>query len=653
MVDFPQATTVVSDQAAAASRGLDVCCVIAPVARNPDITPRLYSAAAAIYEQHGYSEGLEYSALHFDGNGQPILFVAVPISVPGTIGRHDTSGNSGTSGSTVAVGSYGSLTEHDGALRVLNGGLVGTDQIVLELSLDGGFKWNPIRFGTGTNYTEPYAGFSIVLLPGMLVEGDVIHTWHGTSPRASTDAIALAWGALAEGQDFFRTAVQIGDVQNATEAAAILDEVDAYETLHERFTIARCSVPDRQPTAVMSRVIARMAGNPILTFANAGSTDTITRDAGSWIADGFVVGDVITVEDTLQNNVTGPVSAITATVLTMTAATSLQTEASAFATVTGSPGLTFAEVGTSGDTLTRSRGSWVTDGFVVGDNVTIIGTAANNISGPVTAVSALALTFGTTDLNPEVIGARSVAVTNAKTKAAWASEIVDEFEVIDDAPRISLSLGRARKASPFSGWNYRRPSGWAASIREYQHDVHVAPWRKNDGPVGWDLRGLDKKLAEWDDRVDGNVACKNRFTALRTWANGPQGAYIALSLTRAVDSSLRVMTHNMNVVNLVQQLTQTATEDALIGVSLDLNDDGTATEADLAVIAGRVNASYDLEVLANKKNEGKRASSCIWAPNKTDILNVPDATVTGVTELNLNGTVLKVNTTVRIKSGGQ
>ncbi len=653
MVDFPSASVTVSDKAAASAKGTETCCVIAPVATNPDITPRMYTSAEAIFGQHAYSEGLEYCALHFDSNGKPVLFVGVPITTPGVVSRHDVSGNTGSCVTTITATANGVLTEHEGVLSVLQGGTVGTDQIILGLSNDGGFKTKPIRFGTGNAYTDPYSGVSIALGIGTLVEGDVVHTWHGSGPRASTDDISLAFDALAEGQDAFRKALVIGDVQNATEAAAILDEADAYETAHERFTVVRVSIPDRQPLASMSRLVARMTGSPSLTFAEVGGTgDTVTRSAGSWITDGFAVGDVVTISGSVSNNVTGPIAALSATVLTF-GTTDLAAEVAASCSVVGSPGLTFAEVGATGDTLTRSRGSWLTDGFRVGDTVTVTGTASNNVSGPVTAVTALVLTFNATDLAAEVIASSAVTVVTGQTKAAWGAAMVDAFEDIDSAPRISLALGRGRKASPFSGWNYRRSSHWAASIREFQHDLHVAPWRKNDGNTGWSLKGLDGKLFEWDDRVDGHTAQTNRFTSFRTWGNGPLGAYITGDLTRAEDNSLRVMCHNMNVVNLVQQLTQTATEDALIGVTLDLNDDGTATDADRGIIETRVNAAYELDVLANKKNEGKRASSCKWTMNTTDILNVPDATVTGVTELQLGGTVLKVSTVVNIKSGGQ
>jgi hypothetical protein len=662
MVASPSATTTVSDKVAATAKGLDICCVIAPVAVNADIIPRLYSSVDALYAQHGYSEGLEYCSLHFDGSGKSVYFVGVPITTLGAISRTNASGNTGTSVASIAAGVNGTLTEHGGKLSVNQGGTVGTDQIVLDLSLDDGFSKKPIRFGTGTTYTDPYAGFTITLGAGTLIANDVILTWQASGPRASTTDIGLARVALAEGQQAFRTIVLCGDLQDSTEAQAVLDQVNAYETSNKRFTLLRASVKDRLPQAAMSKTIARMTGTPTLSFAEVGASgDTITRSAGSWISDGFAVGDAITVTGSVSNNVSSAIIAsLTATVLTLGAAAGddlVNEAAAAGCSVIGSPSLTFAEVGASGDTITRSRGSWLTDGFRAGDIITVTGTTGNNLTaGVVASATATVLTLaggGGDDLAAEVIGSRLVTLTAGQTKAAWAAATVAAFQSIDSAPRISLAFGRARKASPFTGWNFRRSANWAASIREYQHDIHIAPWRKNDGTLGWSLQGLDKKLAEWDDRVDGGIGCANRFTTFTTWGNGPVGTFIALSLTRAEDSSLRVMTHNMNVVNLVQALTQTATEDALIGVTLDLNDDGTATEADLAAIATRVNASYELDVTVNKQNEGKRASSCRWIPNTTDILNIPEATVTGVTLLQLGGTVLRVNTSVAIQSGGQ
>ena len=71
------------------------------------------------------------------------------------------------------------------------------------------------------------------------------------------------------------------------------------------------------------------------------------------------------------------------------------------ALLTGSPTLTFAEVGATGDTITRSAGSWITDGFAVGMLVRVRGSALNNVTGTIAALTATVLTFGTTDLANE------------------------------------------------------------------------------------------------------------------------------------------------------------------------------------------------------------------------------------------------------------
>jgi hypothetical protein len=72
-----------------------------------------------------------------------------------------------------------------------------------------------------------------------------------------------------------------------------------------------------------------------------------------------------------------------------------------FARMTGSPTLTFAEVGATGDTLTRSSGSWIEDGFEVGQYITVEGSALNNVTGPIASLTATVITFGSTDLANE------------------------------------------------------------------------------------------------------------------------------------------------------------------------------------------------------------------------------------------------------------
>ena len=91
----------------------------------------------------------------------------------------------------------------------------------------------------------------------------------------------------------------------------------------------------------------------------------------------------------------------------------------------------------------------------------------------------------------------------------------------------------------------------------------------------------------------------------------------------------------------------------MIGRSLQLNDDGTATTESLAVIASEVNAALDTGLLGNAEGEGPRASKAVWTPDPLDVYNVAEPTMNGVLELVLNGTVHSVATSIRIRANGQ
>jgi hypothetical protein len=107
-----------------------VICILAPCKTQPDITPRLYGNADAAAEVHGYCEGVDYASFHARETRKGFIFVGLPINSPGVVGRFDSSGNTGSSAVTVTEGADGCMTEHDGVLTVVDGGTVGTDQIV-------------------------------------------------------------------------------------------------------------------------------------------------------------------------------------------------------------------------------------------------------------------------------------------------------------------------------------------------------------------------------------------------------------------------------------------------------------------------------------------------------------------------------------------
>jgi hypothetical protein len=585
----------------------------------------------------------DYAALHIEKTKQALSSSSGSRRRPRrSAGRINSTGVTGTCAITISAGSAGYLEEVDASVTVVNGGTIGTNGITFNLSLDGGRTTKLVRLGTATSYTVPYVGIVINFGAGTLIAGDT-YTFTTTAPMWGSSALSDARAALAGQQRLARSWVVIGDLSNSTFAGYVTTAVNAYETSNDRYTYARASVRDRLPLAEMSRVTKRMSGSPTLTFLEVGATgDTITRSAGSWITDGFAVGDTITVAGSASNNVTGAIASLSATVITL-GTTDLANEGPVSdCTVTASPTLTFAEVGATGDTVTRSSGSWLNDGFAVGDTVTFAGTASNNVSGAIASLSATVLTFGTTDLAAEAIRSDSVTCTKGETVAAYVTAMASAFASVDAQKRIDLSLGRASVLSPITGWSFRRPAAWAASVREYGHDLQIPCWRKADGPLdGWDMTDGAGQVVEFDERTDGG-ALDGRFTCLRTWSNGPNGAFVALSLTRATEGSLLSRTHNMAVANLACTVTQAETEHA-IGQVLVLNSDGTGDVASLQKIEERVNTALQKELL-QAKPEGPRASKAVWSASRTDVLNTPGAELTGTLVLLLNGTIERVTT---------
>jgi hypothetical protein len=239
---------------------------------------------------------------------------------------------------------------------------------------------------------------------------------------------------------------------------------------------------------------------------------------------------------------------------------------------------------------------------------------------------------------------------DGETMSVYVAAMATALAAVDGQKRIDISIGRARKLSPVTGWLFRRPAMWAFSLREYQHDLQIPCWRKSDGPLdGWSLEDSDGNIAEFDERVDGG-ALANRFSCMRTYSNGPRGAFGALSMTRAIEGSLLSRTHNMSVANLACTIAQAETENA-IGQVLVLKSDGKAEESSLTVIEGRVNSQLEVSLLANR-SEGRRASKAVWKASREDTLNVPGAELNGTLTLLLNGTLEKITTKVRVQTAG-
>jgi len=71
---------------------------------------------------------------------------------------------------------------------------------------------------------------------------------------------------------------------------------------------------------------ATMTGSPSITFSDAGANDTIVRDSGDFLADGFITQMSITVSGAVSNNGSFTIQTVTTTTITTTAADTLTNE---------------------------------------------------------------------------------------------------------------------------------------------------------------------------------------------------------------------------------------------------------------------------------------------------------------------------------------
>lgn len=644
MATIPDATVAVSASAGALAGGTGYCVVISPVSKNADVTPRVYSSFSGILDQHDYSPGADYAAMHIEESQKPVIFIGVPIATAGVIARQDATGVTGSCVISVAAGAAGPMEEVNASVTCTVAGTIGTAGVKVAISLDGGTTTKTINLGTNTSYTIPYVGLTVSFAAGTLNVGDTF-TFVTTAPMWDNTGVDGARLALVSQLNLARSWMLIGDAPTHTEAGFVTTAVNAYESASNRYTYARVQVRDFLPLAAMARITKRMTGNPTLTFAEVGATgDTITRSAGSWITDGFAVGDFVSFTGSASNNVSDKITAVTATVITFNTTDLTPEGPVSNVTALGSPSLVFDS---TGHTVTRSSGSWLDDGFAVGDSVTVAGTASNNYTKAVTALTATVMTFAAGAV-AETIGTRSVTVTKGETMAAYVSAMASEFASVDAQKRISLGLGRLRHLSPIHGWELRRPVQWAASIREYQHDVHHPTWQKQDGPLlDWSNTDSHNNVVEYDERTNGG-ALAAKFTCARTWGNGPIGAFIAMDLTRETEGSTLQYVHNIAVANVFCTVVQAKTEN-VIGQTPALKDDGTADPAALQVIEEGVNTDVKQALLREfVPGEGPRASKAVWTASRTDDLSGVDAVMTGSGDLHVNGTIVHVKTLVKV-----
>ncbi len=136
-------------------------------------------------------------------------------------------------------------------------------------------------------------------------------------------------------------------------------------------------------TAVIAETIASMQGRTNLTFEKHPlGRDKIIRSLGSWRQDGFQPGQTIVVDGSAENDDQYVIESVTDTVLTLNQGGLLSDDvftADESFCMTGNPLLSFTAADDY-DSITRSTGSFISDGFRPGRSILIShGTSTENI----------------------------------------------------------------------------------------------------------------------------------------------------------------------------------------------------------------------------------------------------------------------------------
>ncbi|MBC8508650.1 MAG: hypothetical protein H8D34_27645, partial [Chloroflexi bacterium] len=189
---------------------------------------------------------------------------------------------------------------------------------------------------------------------------------------------------------------------------------------------------------------ATMSGTPTIDFANGGQAvpDTIKRNSGNWISDGFQAGQDIQVLGAGNTN-SGiyKIDSLTANTLTLQQTNSL----SAALAVSGVSVLAFHA---TPDSIARTTGSWLTDGFLANDIIRVSGTADNDGNYTITGISA-------TKVSLDTVG----AFTDATLSSGVSITLFDRPSTTNDGGNVTISAGQALPASGHSAYSYANNAG--------------------------------------------------------------------------------------------------------------------------------------------------------------------------------------------------
>ncbi len=621
---------------------------------------RLVDSSDEVKADHGGGEGYEFAAHYGELAKKPVLFASLDTVTPGAVSNVD---NTQVKGSSTV--SFTGTPYDDEQLQIKvaddgnggNGTLVGTAGISIRYSRDGGLTWSrALRLGTATSYAIASVGVTVNFGAGTLKTGDVV-SCVCTGPMWDSTALTNAISALLKRSDKPRAILVCGDCPDRTTLQEVLAQASALRTAN-RFPQIFCSLRDYLPPAVFQGSRTFAATLSAETVSAAAVAETYTRSAGSFLDDGLKVGDTVNWTGFVNpaNNGHQVITALTATVMTCSGS-ALVTEATVANTTCTTLGESLTATAATKE-YTRTVGSWLTEGFAVGQTVNFTGFANAQNNGPhtISAVTATILTVVETlvDETPAVFGVTASAAEIDTTWTAALGGVVGDTlatELVDQG--VSPYGGRARRVSPTDGSNKRRPASWWALSRWMQHDPAVAPYRVSDGALGGGditITDVNGDPEDHDERLMGGLLA-NRISCLET-KDDRTGVYVSLALTLDNDDAVLSRVQTKGVSDIICDVVQTETSSKL-GGSVETNLDGTLTEAAARAIEDHVRDEIKKRVLTKGPLDGEPQASSIDSVSISRTVNVltPGALVPTVTKWTPLGTLEQFENTVQANSG--
>lgn len=617
----------------------------------------LYDSADEAFAALGYGKGYEFIANYNELADGQVLASNLTTVTAGAVVNVD---NTQVKGSCTVSFSGAPYDDEQLQIKVTddgndgNGTAVGTSGISFAYSRDGGLTFSrALRLGTATSYLIAALGVTVDFGTGTLKTGDLV-TATCIGPQWDSNGVAAAITALLARGDKPRAILICGDCPDRTTLQALIAQAAALRT-GNRFTQLFFNLRDYLPPAVFqgSRTFTAELSGETVSVDSVGKT--YTRSAGSFLTDGLQVGDTVNWAgfSNSGNNGHQVITTLTATVMTCSAST-LTTESNVASTTCSTLGESMTATAASKE-YTRTVGSFVTEGFAVGQTITVTGftNAGNNGTKTIATVTATVLTVNETlvDETPAVFGVTmSAKELDTTWQAALGGVVGDtlQTELVDQG--VSPYGGRARRVSPTDQSNKRRPAAWWALARWMGHDPAIAPYRVSDGELDVTITDENGDPEDHDERTMGGLLA-NRISCLESRDDRP-GVFVSLALTLDNDGAVLSRVQTKGVSDIICDVVQTETSTKL-GSNEDVNTDGTLTEAAARSIEDYVRNQVEKRVLTKGPLDNEPQASSIDSVTVSRTVNVlkPGTIVPTVVKWTPRGTLEQFSNTVNANSG--